>query len=194
MKLRLVLAAALSAALAFTVSGAEAAPPVLDGKKKKSLVLKSTSGFQDHDSDNVTVLVDDSEKYDVCPPARCKRLPFVYKPAKGIKGGLMITATWASELSDIDIYLYEVQKDKSGLDVGSCGGFTGTAKSEKIFVDRRGLRSGRTYVLLVDFYRTIGDTVTAKVEINKPNTIKQTVPAAYDGELPGTLFKVNCTL
>lgn len=189
MKLRLILAAALAAALAFTASGAQAAPPVLDGKKIKVLKLTAAGGLQTNDKDAVALSLPD--KYD-CPPERCKRLPFVYKPAKGVKGGVLLTATWANYASDIDLYLFEVQKNKTGVDVGHCGG-VGTT-TEKVYVDSRTMRSGKTYVLLVDFFRSVNETVNAKVEINVPNTIKETVPEAYNGKFPGTLYNVNCVL
>jgi hypothetical protein len=193
-KLRLIAAVALAAGLALSVSGAEAATKVLDGKKVKVLKLTVAGGMQAHDDDNVKHAIDVPDKYDTCEASRCKRLPFVYKPAKGVKGGLMITAGWTSNLSDFDLYLFEVQKDKSGLDVGHCGSFTGPNRTEKLYVDRTALRSGRTYVLLVDSYRSINDTLNAKVEINVPDTTLKVVPEAYDGEFPGTVYSINCGL
>lgn len=189
MKFRIIAAAALAAGLALTVSGAQAATPVLDGKKVKVLQLSGAGGQQVHDQDTASLSLPD--KFD-CAPERCKRLPFVYKPAAGIKGDLMITATWTNPLSDIDMYLFEVQKNKTGVEINNCGALAGN--SEKFFVPKAQLRAGRTYVLLMDFYRSINETATAKVEINVPNTAKQVIPPEYDGELPGTVFKFNCAL
>jgi hypothetical protein len=75
--------------------------------------------------------------------------------------------------------------------VDSCGGVGNT--SEKVFVPAGVLRSGRTYVLVVDWYRSLNETAKAKVELGG-STVKTTVPKQYDGQLPGTIFKVNCGL
>jgi hypothetical protein len=182
-KIRLIASAAVAAALALSMSGAEAATPTMDGKKVKALTMVGKGGLQTNDKD---LVIDNPDRVG-CTGARCGKLKFIYKPAKGVRGGLMLTSTWTNPLSDIDLYLARVEKNGTLTDVAHCGGSAGT--KEKVYVAPALLSSGRTYVMVADYYRSINDTVTSKVEINVPTTIKQTMPSAADGP---TYF--NCTL
>lgn len=183
MKLRLVIALAISSALALSLSGAEAGVPTLDGKKVKVLTLTATPGLQEHDQDTA-VSVDTKVE---CLPPRCARLTFAYKPAKGVKGGLMFTMTWGNPGSDFDLYVGEVGKRGTTTVIGRCGGFGGP--SEKVYLAPSSLRSGKTYVMVMDFARSLNDTVKGKVEINVPTTIGTKVPDKVD-----SLQAINCTL
>ena len=189
MKVRLLTAAALAGALAVSTAGAQAAPRTLDGRSVKTLTMTASGGLQDNDKDQAQLL-SSPDRAD-CAPPRCSRLPFLYKPAKGVKGDLMFTVTWTNRASDIDLYVGEVARDGSTTTVDSCGGVGST--TEKVFLPAKALKPGKTYVLVVDWFRSLNETATAKVQIGVPSTIKTTVPAKYDGQLPGTLFKVNCT-
>lgn len=191
MKLRLIIATVVAGALALSVSGAQAARyPVMDGKKVKVLTMTGSGGVQDHDQEAAALSAPD---YWQCSSSLCKKLFFVYQPAKGIKGGLMFTATWnQAVVDDIDLYVWDVAKNGSATDVGHCGG-VGTA-SEKVYLAPEELRKGHTYVMMIRYFRSVNAVVNAKVEINVPSTIKETVPAKYDGQLPGTLYPINCTL
>ncbi|MCW2545115.1 MAG: hypothetical protein JWM40_2667 [Frankiales bacterium] len=182
MKLRLLTAVTLAGALLLSISGAEAATPVMDGKKVKVLKLVGQGGLQSNDKD---LVLTGGERV-ACQPPRCSKLTFVYKPAKGVAGGLMLTANWGNPLSDIDLYLGEVSKRGVVTQLGSCGGSAST--SEKVYVGRSFLKAGKTYVMIVDYYRSINETVNAKVEINVPSTITNTLPAAVDA-----LAFFNCT-
>lgn len=177
MKLRLVTALAIVGALLLGVSAAEAKTPVLDGKKVKVLKVVGQGGLQDHDQDFFTL--GGPERVD-CVPPRCLKMPFVYQPAKGIKGDLMLTATWSNPLSDMDLYLAEVGKRGVLTEIATCGGSAGT--TEKVFVDRGLLHSGHSYQLIVDYYRSLNETVHAQVEINVPSTISNTLPTAVDDQ------------
>ena len=188
MKVRLATAAVLLGVLAAGTPGAQAANPVLDGKKIKVLSLTASGGLQSNDKDQAQLKTPDRAD---CAAPRCARLPFTYKPAKGVNGDLMFTVTWTNPASDIDLYAGEVGKDGSTTTIDSCGG-TGTA-SEKVFVPAASLKSGKTYVLVVDWFRSLNETAKATVQIGVPSSIKATVPPQYDGKVPGTLFKVNCT-
>lgn len=193
MKARLVLVPVLAGALAVMTTGAGAATPkTLDGKKVKKLTLVASGGTQDHDETNVTEALDAPDRAD-CAPPRCAKLPFVWKPAKGVKGDVMFTITWSNPATDYDLYVAEVARDgsTSTLDGQSCGGTGGT--SEKVFVTKDKFKPGKTYAMVVDFYRSVNDTVNGTVEMGVPSTIKHPVPDQYDGQFPGTLFKVNCT-
>lgn len=187
MKVRLVTAATIAAALALSMSGAQAATPVLDGKKIKVLELTGSGGAQDNDADFATGLVGSADKF-ACQAPRCMKLTFTYKPATGVQGDLMFTATWTSPVSDMDLYVGELAKDGSATDIGHCAGSGST--SEKVFLPAASLKSGKQYVMLVDFFRSVNETVNAKVEIGVPSTVKTTVPAAVDK----AFLPVNCTL
>ncbi|MCW2545114.1 MAG: hypothetical protein JWM40_2666 [Frankiales bacterium] len=184
MKIRLVTALALVGALALSVSGAQAATPTMDGKKVKVLKLHADGGTQVHDTDLITGLVSAAD-HNLCSPPRCAKLKFVYKPAKGAKGGLMFTASWGKPITDYDLYVYELDKRGNGTEAGTCGGGIGT--SEKVYLAPSNLHAGKTYVMVVDFFRSIADAVDAKVEMGVPSTITTTVPAAID-----SLEAINC--
>ncbi len=184
MKIRLITAAVVAAGLAVSVSGAQAATPTLDGKKVKSLSLTASGGAQSNDKDQVAL---ESSDRLACAAPRCAKLTFTYAPAKGLSNAdLMFTATWANPASDIDLYVGELDKRGNATDIGHCGG-TGTT-SEKVFIPKSALKAGKTYVVVVDFFRSVNETATGKVEIGVPNSIKSTVPAAVDA----ALFPVNC--
>ena len=183
MKVRLALATALAGALLVSMSGAQAAPPVMDGKKVKVLTKKVVTGTTQNMTDFVFGF--DPELCD--DPKHCVTIPFVYAPAKGIKGGLMFTATWTQQVSDFDLYVVQVDKKGNGVDVGHCGGSTFT--SEKVYLAPAELKKNTKYVMVINQFRSVADTVTGKVEINVPSTVKTTVPAAVDD-----VAVVNCTL
>jgi len=185
MKLRLVTAVALSAGLFLSVSGAEAATPTMDGKKLKAINVTAKATLQSNDKD--FVVPGGPERVD-CKAPRCSKTSFVYKPAKGVKGGLLLTATWANTASDIDLYLAVVNPNKSLTQVGACGASAGT--SEKVYVPPSTLRSGKTYIMVIDFYRTNAEVVKGKVEINVSNSTKTTVPAKAED----ALISINCGL
>ena len=179
MKVRLVVASLLAAGLAFSVSGAQAGPPVMDGVKVKVLSKTDMVAPQQQVSGFSSL---------TCESPKCMVLPFVYRPAKGVKGDLMFTVQWTNPLSDMDLYVVEVDtKKKTETQIAVCGGFPGA--KERVFIPAKDLRSGRTYKLVVNYYLSLNETVTGKVEIAVPNTIPTSVPAAVDAE-HGT----NCTL
>lgn len=178
MKLRLVVATVLAAGLALSVSGAQAAPPVLDGKNVKSLTKTLAGGAQQN------LLADET----ACEEPNCLTLPFVYKPAKGVKGGLLFTANWTNPLSDLDLYVVEVDtKKKTETTIANCGGTA--SNKESIYLAPAELRPGKTYRMVVVMWVSLNETVTGKVQINVPNPIGTTVPAAVDDAQ-----SINCTL
>ena len=187
MKVRLVTAATIAGALALSMSGAQAAPKVLDGKTLKVLEFTGNGGAQDNDKDYAQAATGSVDRSN-CQAPRCGKLTFVYKPAKGVKGDLMFTLTWANPASDIDLYVAEIGKTGDATTIAQCGG-TGTA-SEKVFLDSSTLKAGKTYALVADYYRSLNETVKGKVEIGVPSTVKATVPAAVDK----AFLPVNCTL
>lgn len=181
MKIRLVLVAALAGGLLASVSGAQAAPPVLDGKKVKVLTKTGVGpATTAHPVSFDEIACEDDTK--------CLRLPFVYAPAKGVKGDLLFTATWTNPAADFDVYIIETNpKNKAESVVGRCASALTT--SEKVFLPASSLRPGRHYRMVVGYYLPLGDTVKTKVQIAVPSTIPNTVPAQAD-----EVHRTNCTL
>jgi hypothetical protein len=184
MRARLVLAPALAAGLLLATAGAEAATPTLDGKKTKKLTFVDDGGAQSNDAWTVYDLAQEGDLGDSLPdqlrrvdPADCQAPlcgvhEFVYKPAKGVKGGIMVTTTWANPVSDADISFMQIEKDGSRTEIGSCG-FTGQPH-EKIYVEPSALKAGKKYAVVVMFFRSAAETFTTEAEINVPSTIKST--------------------
>jgi hypothetical protein len=187
MRKRLILTAAAFSAMVVAVPAALAAPtPVLDGKKTTKLTLTATAGAQTHDESLVTGFATGEDRMQ-CAADRCAVLPFVYKPAAGVKGDVMFTLTWGTPGADFDLYAVAIEKDGSRTKLGSCGGSAGT--SEKVFMTADTFKAGKTYALLADFYRTPGEKITGTVEMPAQSSIPSTVPADVD-----ELALVNCTL
>ncbi len=187
MRHRLVLAAAALGGLALLIPSANAAskPTTLDGKKVKSLTIATDAPMQSNDASLAT---DEATGYDryQCEAPRCASVPFVYQPAKGVNADIAMTLTWPGKGSDFDLYLMQI--DKTGrTKLLNCGGSYGT--SEKIFIPAGTLKSGKTYAMLVDFYRTPGEKVNAELVMSGKDTTNKTVPANVD-----TFGNVNCTL
>jgi len=183
MRTRLVLAAAAFGALALAAPSALAAPAPanLDGKKIKTLSVSVDAKQQVHDADTFDI--------NTCAD-RCLVVPFIFNPAKGVKGDVMFTATWGSmPTSDIDLYVAQIN-GKSRTEVTHCAGATTGKGSEKIFLAAGNLKRGKTYAMIVDFYRTAGEKVTGTVEMPAKDTTAKTVPAQADG----AIYNVNCTL
>lgn len=185
MKLRLVTILTLIGALFLSISGAQAGTPTMDGKKVKVLKFSGSGGTQDHDQDAASTSAPDRSQ---CEPARCIKVKFVYKPAKGAKGGLMITANWGKPvLSDYDLYLFELDMRGNGTDVGHCGGLG--LNHEKVYAAPAQLHSGRTYLVVLDYFRSIADSVTGTIEMGANSTIGTTVPTKAE-----VVYPINCTL
>lgn len=181
MRTRLVLAAALLGALSMLLPSALAAPatPTLDGKKVKTLTIKGNGGLQS----NV-----DNPAPEVCAAPRCMLLPFVYNPAKGVKGDVMFTVTWESLAADMDLYVVEVGKS-GNTDIGHCASVTTTGAHEKYFMPAGTMKKGKTYGLAVDFYRSVNDNVVGTVEMPAANSVATSVPSNVD-----SIGAINCTL
>jgi hypothetical protein len=186
---RFLTAAALTGGLLLSVSGAEAATPVMDGKKVRAIDVVRVAKTQANDAEQVTSAVPGKEvDYFACPATKCSLTRFVYKPAKGVKGGLLFTMTWANPLSDFDLYIGKVEKNGTVSEMGDCAN-VGRA-SEKFFLAANQLTSGSTYVMSMYYFRSIADDkVTGKIQINVPSTIPTTVPAKADD-----VADLNCTL
>lgn len=185
MRMRILVAAAVAAGLAAAPVAGAAGPAVLDGKKTKVLTLTADGGVQDHDVDAAEI-IEGSDRVN-CSAPRCAVLPFVFSPAKGVSGGAMFTLTWASPLSDFDLYVAQVGSNGRRTQIASCGG-VGTT-SEKIYVAPGVLKAGKTYALVADFYRSAAEKATAKVEFPAKSTVSKDVPA--DAEV---VYPINCTL
>lgn len=181
MKLRLAIAAALAAGLALSVSGAQAATPVMDGKRVKTLTMKNAPGTKQHQEAFLSYDATTCRDKVLCP-----KLTFLYNPARGAKGGLMFTTTWTNPASDIDISVVQYDRRGNGTVVGSCGGFGNT--TEKVYLSSRELKKGTKYALVVHMFRAVEEkSIISKVQMGVRSTVKTTVPDDAD-------FAINCTL
>ena len=187
MRNRLVLAAAAFSAVALAAPGALAgtSAPVLDGVKTKKLTLTASGGVQSNDTVLVTSLTEDDDRVN-CAAPRCAMLKFVYKPGKKVAGDVMFTLQWTNPASDMDLYIAEIGKS-GNTEIGHCAS-SGQAQ-EKYFAPSGTFKPGRTYALVMDFFRSVNETATGTVEMPSASTIKGTVPAAAD-----EFAAVNCTL
>jgi len=190
MRVRLLVTAAAAAVLAATIPAHAAKTPVLDGKKVKTLTFTATATPQTNDADIVTdqaaagplpVRPDD---YMHCPTARCFTWKFVYNPAKGVKSGpISVKLSWTYPVEDFDLYTFD---SKYG-DTGYCAASAGT--SETVVIDPP--VRGHTYLIVIDEYRAIPDTV--KVSVKFPaETFTSQVPGGGPGDAAG--FNVDCGL
>ena len=156
MRTRLLAAAVACGALALPHAAQAGRTPVLDGKKVKALTATFTPKAQVHDQE----FVSGGDRVN-CASDRCGTIPFVFQPAKGVKGDLVFTISWGASGSDFDLYAVEYAKNGSAGQIATCGAFAGT--SEKVVVPSSDLRPGKKYGLLVNYYRVTSDKVTASV-------------------------------
>lgn len=188
MRTRLVTTAVVLGALAAAHGSAQAATATLDGKKTKKLTATFSPAPQSHDSDLVTDAAKSNVDRTTCAAPRCERLPFVFKPAKGVKGGMAFTVAWSVPGEDIDLYVAEIAKDGSSAgEVAHCGASAGT--SERLQLSSSDFKPGKKYALIADFYRSTGGKVTATVTFPGTTAIKTTAPSTVDGVVP-----INCGL
>lgn len=180
MRNRLVLAAAVLGALALAAPHALAAPApkTLDGKSVKKLTISATSNLQNNA---------DNPAPESCVAPRCVMLPFVFAPAKGVPGNVMFTLTWGNVASDLDLYVAEVGKNGTNIEVGNCASLGGP--QERFYAPTGTLKRGKTYALVIDFYRSINDTAKGTIEMPAADAVKKPVPANVD-----SVADVNCTL
>jgi hypothetical protein len=188
---RLALAATVAAGLALSTAGADAASPVLDGKKTKVLTMTAVAGPQAHDADLPDADLEFPDRLN-CDKATCAALDFVYKPAKGVKPvGLAFEASWSTPAAvDIDLYVGAVDKygDATEIEGGHCGAGYGT--HERVWLGKANFKPGKTYRVVAYFYRTANETVKTQVIFNGSNRIPATVPSEADG----VVYPINCGL
>jgi hypothetical protein len=178
----IVLAAAAAVLAALP---AQAATPTLDGKKTKVLTFKGTATPQDNDGN---IVADQGgpnapgsnprpADYAKCSAARCLTWSFVYKPAKGVKRGpFSVKLSWTIPGQDYDLYILDA---KYG-DVGHCGATVGQAE----YVNVDAPVPGHKYLVVVDEFRALPDTVS--VTVSFPGVpFKAATPVA-----PGTVVIV----
>lgn len=179
MRARLALALVGLSLVATALPSHAAATPVLDGKKTKKITKTVNGGLQDHDQDQANGATGGA----ACGMPHCYRLDFIYAPAKGVKGNLAFSIKWTNPASDIDLYVANAKKGE----VDHCGGFGGAG--EALIIPGSRFKVGQKYTLVVDFYRSLNETVTATVEFPTARTQSTTVPDSAEAA-----FKFNCVL
>jgi hypothetical protein len=130
-----------------------------------------------------------------CAPPRCYKKSFVFKPAKGVKGDIVVKAKWTTPGSDYDLYLYPEKAAETGY-LAACGGSASTG--EVMVVPSSALKYGKTYVLVVNFQQAVNDKVTGSLKF--PGTFTSKVAPAYQVDdaqsaLPtGQVTHLGCAL
>ena len=164
MRYRPMMALAATAAVIAALPAHAAGVKTLDGKKTKVLTFSGTGSPQDNDANliadqggpNAPGSNPRPTDYGHCAKSRCLTWSFVYKPAKGVKRGpFSARIDWTLPGQDYDIYVI----DKKAGDVGHCGASAG--QSEYVTVTTP--VPGHTYMIVVDEYRAVPDTVKATV-------------------------------
>lgn len=163
-------AAAVIAALPAHAGGVK----TLDGKKTKALTFALKSSPQEND----TSLVGDvagfagqntpftRPDYAHCPKTRCLSYSFVYKPAKGVKPGpFSVKISWTIPGQDYDLYVIE-----NGGDAGHCGASAGNSETVVVGAPAR----GKVYTVVVDEYRSAGDTINGSITFPAKDSVTKT--------------------
>lgn len=155
--------------------------PVLDGRRVRVLTRTDDAAAQAHAADAAAGV----SPLD-CRPPRCTVIQFVYFPQVGVRSDIAFTASWTSPLSEIDLYVAEVDPVRGNLPVARCASHTG-GTVERVFFPSGFLRRGSTYKVIAEYQRTLGDRVTARVQMPGPDEAPTTVPSTVDRVVP-----VNC--
>jgi hypothetical protein len=161
---RHLLAAAVTAAVTGTllpVNAHAAKTPVLDGKKVTILQTEKGATRAAPAPSGPT----DAQVL-ACSPAECGRMPFVYKPGKGVKRDLGLRAYWYwPEATRVDLYLLYGKTI-----VASCADKVGNTR--QLLVPAKLLKPGKVYTAVMYFsYSTTNDNVH----------LEATLPAQYAG-------------
>jgi hypothetical protein len=179
MRARLILAlgaAALVAAAA--VPSSAAGTTTLDGKKVKGWSFNQPVTTQNNvpGDQGGTFVSQIGPTFGgvACAPPRCYKKSFVFKPAKGVKGDLVVKAKWTNPGSDYDLYLYP-QKAAEADYIANCGGSASTG--EVMVVPGSKLKTGKTYTLVVNFQQAYNDTLTGSLAF--PATFASKVGPLY---------------
>ncbi|HVF21259.1 MAG TPA: hypothetical protein VNA14_13600 [Mycobacteriales bacterium] len=144
-------------------------PKKLDGGKTKKIEAKAMAAMQSHDDEQLPVSHPDRMK---CAPPRCLRFDFIFAPVAGVTGDLVVHSTWGNRLTDVDLYL----ADDAGKQVASCAFTGGTGEIFAVPADK--LVKGKKYTVIADFFRSVGEEVTASVEY--PAAYKASGTTPYD--------------
>lgn len=152
--MRAALAAAfvVTAALAVPNAGA-AGTPVLDGKKFKTLTIIQES------PPGASALDPTPAQVAACKVPACARLPFVYRPAKGVTAPLTVTErNFYAGLGDADLYLLQ-----GTTIVASC---TGTFSNKRhLTLAPSALKPGTTYTAVMYYSHSIGESTSMTVDL-----------------------------
>lgn len=165
MRARLLLALGSAALVAAaTVPSHAAGTLVLDGKKVKGWKFTQSVTTQNNvvgdQGGSLVGQLGPTFGGAACKPPRCYKKSFVFKPAKGVHGDLVVKAKWTNPGSDYDLYLYPAGADENGY-IGNCGGSASTG--EVMVVPGSKLKTGRTYTLVVNFQQAYNDSVNGSL-------------------------------
>ncbi|HEU0130884.1 MAG TPA: hypothetical protein VFQ85_07840 [Mycobacteriales bacterium] len=165
MRARLLLALGSAALVAAaTVPSHAAGTVVLDGKKVKGWKFNQAVTTQNNavgdQAGSIVGPLGPTFGGAACTPPRCYKKSFVFKPAKGVKGDLVVKAKWGNPGSDYDLYLYPSGAAENGY-IANCGGSASTG--EVMVVPGTKLKYGKTYTLVVNFQQSYNDSLTGSL-------------------------------
>jgi hypothetical protein len=182
MRARLILALGAAALVAgATIPASAAGTTTLDGKKVKGWTFNQAVTTQNNvpgdQGGSLVAQVGPTFGGVACAPPRCYKKSFVFKPAKGVKGDLVVKAKWTHPASDYDLYLYP-QKAAEADYVANCGG--SASNGEVMVVPSSKLKAGKTYTLVINFQQAYNDTLSGSL----------TFPATFASKA-GPLYTVD---
>jgi len=199
MRARLLVALGSAALLAATALPSHAGTPVVDGKKNKGWSFKVAVTTQNNlAGDQAGPLVKQAgPSYGgaACKPPRCYKQTFVFSPARGVKGDVVVKAKWATPASDYDLYLFPAKPSSETDYVGHCGG--SASNGEVMVVPQSALRAGKSYVLVVNFQQSYNDTVTGSLAFPATFATKAAPAHTIDETHPGfdeSFTSVGCAI
>jgi hypothetical protein len=177
-RLLLALGAAALIAGATVPASASGGAVTLDGKKNKGWTLDQAVTTQNNvvgdQAGSLVAQAGPTFGGVACTPPRCYKKTFVFKPAKGVKGDLVVKAKWTTPASDYDVYLYPAKADENSY-IANCGG--SASNGEVMVVPFNAMKSGKTYTLVINFQQSYNDTLTGSVTF--PSTFTSKVAPLY---------------
>lgn len=174
----------ITAAIAATVAGVLAPvaahadkTPVLDGKKTTMVETHQSATRAAPAPSGPT----DAQVVQ-CSPAECDRMPFIYKPAKGVKSDLGLTAYWYwPETTRVDLFLL------SGSTIlARCVDKVGNTRH--LVYPAKQLKPGKVYTALMYYsYSATNDDVHLRATLPTVNP-----PAGLDTSQQGNPHYYSC--
>ncbi|MDQ1710601.1 MAG: hypothetical protein QOE45_51 [Frankiaceae bacterium] len=174
MRVRTLLALGVVALIAgATVPASAESTVTLDGKKYKgfsvNMAVKDQNNVAPDFLGPLVKQVGPTFGGVACAPPRCYKKSFLFKPAAGVKGDLVVKAKWGTPASDYDLYLYPQKAAEDGF-IGYCGG--SASSGEVMVVPFNKMKTGKIYTLVINFQQSYQDKLSATLTFPSKWTTK----------------------